>query len=124
VLIVLFPLFIPPDIWVGEPPSVAPSRSLWRRLRNGYYRWQWPRRLAGYQVKLAISRFTQLWTQRWWNVACPVLYPPVATDFAVVEKTKTILSVGRFTPSWTMDSKKQLELTETFAELDEARQAG
>src|SRR5262249_34161389 len=67
---------------------------------------------------------TQSWTQRWWDLACPVLYPPVDTDFAAVEKTKAIVSVGRFTPSWTMDSKKQRELTEAFAELDEARPAG
>jgi glycosyltransferase involved in cell wall biosynthesis len=123
VLIVLFPLFIPPSTWLGQPLRPVPSDPFRRRLRKWYYRWQWPRRLASYQIKLAISQFTRTWTRRWWDLVCPVLYPPVDTDFAVVEKTKTILSVGRFTPSWTMDSKKQLELTKAFAELDTAHRS-
>ena len=125
VLIVLFPLFVPPNTFVGEPAHHAPQLPPFRKcLRDWYYGWQWPHRLASYQVKLAISHFTQSWTRQWWNISCPVLYPPVGTEVAVVEKSKTILSVGRFTPSDTMDSKKQLELTRVFAELDEARQAG
>jgi glycosyltransferase involved in cell wall biosynthesis len=39
-------------------------------------------------------------------------------------KFKTILSVGRYTPSHTIDSKKQLELTKTFMEMDEGLRAG
>jgi L-malate glycosyltransferase len=124
VLIVLFPLFIPPRTVVGEPAQPVESRSIRNLILSLYYRLQWPRRLASYRVKLAISHFTQSWTRKWWNVSCPVLYPPVNTEMAVVEKTKTILSVGRFTPSHTMDSKKQLELTQTFAAMDEARRTG
>jgi glycosyltransferase involved in cell wall biosynthesis len=124
VLIVLFPLFIPPDTWVGQPDK-ASNRPWYRHIfRRVYYGWQWPRRLATYQVKLAISQFVRTWTKRWWNLCCPVLYPPVGTNFAEVKKTKMILSVGRFTPSETMDSKKQLELMVAFAELDEVRRAG
>src|SRR5262249_25963456 len=115
--------FVPPNTWLGEPLRPVPSDPFRRRLRKWYYRWQWPRRLATYQIKLAISHFTRTWTQRWWDLVCPVLYPPVNTDFANVEKTKTILSVGRFTPSRTMDSKKQLELMKAFAELDAAHRS-
>ncbi len=124
VLIVLFPLFIPPDRVVGEPDSSPPRPPIQKWLRDRYYGWQWRRRLDSYQVKLSISHFTQSWTRRWWNLSSPVLYPPVATDVAPAEKSKTILSVGRYTPSYTMDSKKQLELTKTFTELDEGLRAG
>jgi glycosyltransferase involved in cell wall biosynthesis len=124
VLIVLFPLFIPPDTFVGEPSAPPQRRSIRKWLRNRYYRWQWRDRMDTYGVKLAISHFTQSWTRRWWNISCPVLYPPVGTAVASVEKSKSILSIGRFTPSYAMDSKNQLELMMVFANLCDARRAG
>jgi glycosyltransferase involved in cell wall biosynthesis len=124
VLIVLFPLFIPPDTVVGEPSAAPRRRSMRKWLRDGYYGWQWRDRMASYRVKLAISHFTRSWTRRWWNISCPVLYPPVSTAVAPAEKSRAILSVGRFTPSYTMDSKKQLELMRAFSQLRDARRAG
>jgi L-malate glycosyltransferase len=124
VLIVLFPLFVPPDIWVGERTIDRQRRPIRRCLHDLYYSWQWPRRLASYDVKLAISHFTQSWTRQWWDISCPVLYPPVNCDTETVEKSKTILSVGRFTPSDAIDSKKQLEMTRVFSEMPDARKAG
>ena len=124
VLIVLFPLFVPPEIWVGERMVARPTRPIRKCLHDWYYSWQWPRRLASYDVKLAISHFTQSWTRQWWDISCPVLYPPVNSEVEAVEKSKMILSVGRFTPSDAIDSKKQLELTRVFFEMTDARKAG
>ncbi len=124
VLIVLFPLFVPPDTWVGERPVIRRARPIRKCLRDLYYCWQWPRRLASYKIKLAISQFTQSWTNDWWGISCPILYPPVDSEVERVEKSKTILSVGRFTPSETIDSKKQLELVRAFSGMPQAREAG
>lgn len=144
VLIVMFPLFIPPDRVVHEPDTARPRPPIQKWVREQYYGWQWRRRLGSYRVKLAISHFTQTWTRNWWKVSCPVLYPPVAWsertragaldavrrleyvepgDAAAV-KHKTILSVGRYTPSHTIDSKKQLELTNAFMEMNEGVRTG
>ncbi len=93
---VLFP-FVPKRAqWPWNTPPTGALGRLRHAARLSYYGWGWRRRMAGYQVKLANSRFTQQWTRRLWDVDSEVVYPPVDCRFEVVPKTPTILSVGRF----------------------------
>jgi glycosyltransferase involved in cell wall biosynthesis len=97
VLRVLFP-FEPKRAqwpWNGSREWGLLGRVTWQ-LRLLYHDWGWRRRMGGYQIKLANSRFTRDWTRRLWEVDCDVVYPPVDGRFAVTPKNRTVLSVGRF----------------------------
>jgi glycosyltransferase involved in cell wall biosynthesis len=116
VLVVLFPFHERPRLWVrGEGPSDSGLR-LWSGLKRLYHDWEWQRRMETYQIKTAISRFSQVWTKRRWGIDCEIIYPPVANCFRPGLKTNTILSVGRFTS--TGPSKRQLEMMAAFDELN------
>jgi glycosyltransferase involved in cell wall biosynthesis len=123
VLIVLLPLYVPPNL-CREPAGGPQPPSSRKYFRDWYYGWQWSHRLASYRVKLSVSHFSQSLTRRRWNITCPVLYPPVGTTLVAAEKSKTILSVARFTSSDSVCNKKQLELTWAYDGLHEARQSG
>jgi glycosyltransferase involved in cell wall biosynthesis len=121
VLTVLFPLEEPPYLKAKRRLDPAAPSSLKRSLKHAYHRWEWKQRLAGYQQKIAISRFSKEWTTRRWGIDCDVIYPPVDIEFDVEKKTNLILSVGRFATEG--HSKKQLEMLSAFAELkDELRE--
>ena len=116
VLFVLFPFAVPSH---AAPPTAAiPSAtaSLRVRLKRQYNRWEWRKRMATYQLKLAISSFTRRWTQCWWGVDCRVVFPPCDDLFGSVPKTDTLLSVGRFSTEW--HTKRQLEMVTAFRELE------
>jgi glycosyltransferase involved in cell wall biosynthesis len=79
----------------------------------------WQRHIVGYQHRVANSHFTKQWAKRRWNIDCQVIYPGVKTNFQVVNKLKSILSVGRFATSGI--SKKQLDMIVAFQWLKESR---
>ncbi len=114
ILVVLFPSFDRHKVW---PWKADPSDDsvFWSWLRRTYYDWEWRKRLATYQLKIAISRFTQEWTKRWWDIDCQVVYPPVDNHFRAVDKANMILSVGRFTT--TGHRKNQLEMITAFRKM-------
>jgi glycosyltransferase involved in cell wall biosynthesis len=113
VLLVLFPFFLPVH---GSPQSSSDhSDSIRKRLSLAYYKWEWKKRMAGYEVKTAISSFTQTWAQRRWGIDCQVIYPPVENRFRIVPKSNIILSVGRFSVEGEGHGKKQLEMLNAFS---------
>ncbi len=116
VLLVLFPLFKRLDTWPWTDDRVNSSLQIRRRLRRWYDDWEWNKRFGTYQMKLAISHFSQTWAKRWWGVECNVVYPPVDNDYNIVEKSDTILSVGRFTAAGVL--KKKLEMLTAFRQLE------
>jgi glycosyltransferase involved in cell wall biosynthesis len=115
VLVVLFPFFRPLDIGVASSSHVAEGSLLRQYLRRSYHRWEWKRRMSSYQLALATSQFTRLWTGRWWDIDCRVVYPPVETGSRRVNKKNIILSVGRFSTQW--HRKKQAEMAGAFRQL-------
>lgn len=112
VMILLFPFTSPLDEWRLQLPAggVTPS---WRaRMRCAYYRGQYAALWRGYQVKLAISEFTNHWSQRRWGVNCDVL-PPVVDCSALNEsKEDLVLTLGRF--SVVGVQKHQREMAQAF----------
>ena len=106
ILTVLFPLDEPAGLQTSGPHSLT------HLVKRAYHRWEWNRRLAGYQQRVAISEFARAWTKRRWGVDCEVIYPPVDTRFELEEKADLILSVGRFATRG--HSKNQLEMLGTF----------
>jgi len=119
VLVVLFPYFDKNLEWPWARNSDPGSR-LRSALRSTYYNWDWKKRMATYQTKLANSEYTASWTKRRWEIDCRVIYPPVETGFAASEKSNIILNVGRFVGKGR--SKNQLELLGAFRELRAARE--
>lgn len=122
VLVILFPYFNRFCSWPWKEGAPADGSRLWKRLRRFYYDWEWKKRLNTYQLKMAISHYTQVWTKHWWGVDCQVVYPPVDNPFRVADKANTILSVGRFSTAGR--SKKQLEMVTAFRQMDDARLQG
>ena len=111
VLAVLFPLDEPAGLRT-EAATAASMSGLTRLAKRAYHRWEWGRRLGGYQQRVAISRFAAEWAKRRWGIECDVIYPPVDTNCGVEEKENLILSVGRFFTQG--HSKKQLEMLHAF----------
>lgn len=118
ILIVLFPLFNPLDSWPWKPDPADAHGKIWQRLRRTFYDWEWHKRFDTYQTKVAISKYTRLWTRRWWDIDCEVVYPPVDTTFNAsdLEKDNAIISVGRFVSRGV--TKCQLEMMQAYRELD------
>jgi len=114
-LVVLFPFHERPS---SEIPS-DDNALLRNRIKTVYHEWEWQKRLSTYQIKVANSRFSQIWTKRRWDIDCEIIYPPVDTHIQPGDKKNAILSVGRFTA--TGHTKKQLEMMTTFDELRNSR---
>jgi glycosyltransferase involved in cell wall biosynthesis len=112
VLVVLFPWFDRRN----EGPCRRQGHTLRDHMRRLFSDWEWRRRFATYQVKLANSLFTREYARRWWNVDCQVVYPPAGGDFERTDKADAILSVGRFATLG--HSKKQLEMMAAFRRLE------
>ena len=108
VLVVLFPFHRP--VHLASAPDNRPGA-----LRRAYHRWEWKRRLATYTATISISDYTRTWTSRWWGTDSMVVHPPVHAVQTNDLKAAMVLSVGRF--SGGRHSKRQEEMTRTFAEL-------
>jgi L-malate glycosyltransferase len=122
VLIVLFPLFVKSRTWPwNDPPRRASD--LRRQARRSYYDWEWRRRLASYESIVSISEFTREWTNRYWETDSVVVYPPVAmAEPAQIERTNTIVSVGRFATEGHL--KRHADLIGAFSSLEDLRAIG
>ena len=71
---------------------------------------------ARYDLRWAISRFTQQWIQRYWALPGSLLYPAVDVEnFVALPKEPWILSVGRFFAG--QHNKQHLAMVRTFGEL-------
>jgi glycosyltransferase involved in cell wall biosynthesis len=118
VLVVLFPMFDPFNVWPWIDPSPGSSSTLRKCVREAYYEWEWRQRLYSYRARLAISEFTRKWTKDRWRIGCKILYPPVDTNFSSAEKANVILSVGRFAGSGV--KKNQVEMATVFRRMVES----
>jgi glycosyltransferase involved in cell wall biosynthesis len=78
------------------------------------YRALWLDHLASYQLKLSNSYYTRFWTRMFWEIDCPVVYPPVPLRPARVAKENLIVAVG---PLGTTCPGKELELILAFKQL-------
>jgi glycosyltransferase involved in cell wall biosynthesis len=117
-LFVLFPFYVRP----GDSPEIR-RLPFWKRARHAaYHTWEWRRRLATYDRRIAISEFTRGWTRGRWRVRCDVVYPPVDVAFNDGPKDPLVLSVGRF--STMAHTKKQLEMMQAFRPLAKTTLAG
>ena len=110
-LLILFPFYIRP-----EHMHAVKALPAWKRVRHGtYHGFEWRRRLATYQNRFSISKFSREWTQRRWALDTSVIYPPVDVTVIPLAKEALILSVGRF--STVAHTKKQLEMMHAFRQL-------
>ena len=89
------------------------------RMHQWAHERHWRRRFAGYDVKLANSRFTADWTRAYWGAACDVLHPPVNVTVPDGPKRDVIAALGRFTPF-----KRQLDLVRAFRDRVSPRLPG
>jgi glycosyltransferase involved in cell wall biosynthesis len=110
ILAVLFPMF--------TPFHLLPSRgqaSLWDLGRRAYSLVEWKQRLAGYDLRIAISQYTRHWVRRMWGVDTAIVYPPTPLPPSVLEKEALIVSIGRFASGGHV--KSQLEMVGAFRDL-------
>lgn len=92
------------------PDAAAYADMLARQIR---------RALAGYDLLLANSRYTQQWITRRWEQPSQVLYPPIdIADLSPAPKQPIILSVGRFFAG--SHNKKHLPMIQSFRALCDA----
>jgi glycosyltransferase involved in cell wall biosynthesis len=115
VLVVLFPLDERPYKQSQQNTEEGNESYLAALGKRKYHEWEWKKRMNSYQQRISISQFTKIWVQQRWATQSEVIYPPVDTDFDPVEKTNTILSVGRFATEG--HSKNQLEMMSAFQDL-------
>ena len=121
-LIVLFPFDAAAHI---QPRGEILAKSaLRRRVETAYQKWEWKRRMSGYQLKTAISEFSREWARRRWDIDCRVIYPPVEGGFRRAEKSDTVLSVGRFALEGEGHTKRQPEMLACFGDLAEGELGG
>jgi glycosyltransferase involved in cell wall biosynthesis len=116
-LIVLFPAA--PAPYIKPEGEFNSKRALTHPARYAYQSWLWGKRMAGYQVRTAISDFSRRWTQKFWGIDCEIVYPPVDTSFGRQEKEQIILSVGRFAIEGEGHRKKQEHMLQTFGRMKE-----
>ena len=116
-LIVLFPAA--PAPYINAEGEFNSKRALTHPARYAYQSWVWGKRMAGYQVRTAISDFSRRWTQKFWGIDCEIVYPPVDTGFGRQEKEPIILSVGRFAIEGEGHRKKQEQMLQTFGRMKE-----
>lgn len=75
--------------------------------------------VAGYDLLLANSRYTQQWISRRWGQSSTVLYPPIdIVDLPAGQKQQIVLSVGRFFAG--NHNKKHLPMVQSFRALCDA----
>lgn len=115
-LIVLFPASTAPYVKPGG--GFLRNAALKHPARYLYKSWEWKQRMAGYQIKTAISDFSRLWASKHWRIDCQIVYPPVDTNFRRLEKENLLLSVGRFAIEGEGHTKKQPEMLATFREME------
>lgn len=93
------------------------------RLRN---RFPWllrdPRdisHLSSYDAVVGVSQYTVDWIEQLWGCPAEVLYPPIQVEqfHPVTERTREIVSAGRFFAPGGGHSKRQLEQVQTFATI-------
>ena len=72
--------------------------------------------LDSYDTVLANSAYTQAWIAKLWNRPAEILFPPIELSgiTPMTERTKTILTVGRFFAPGHGHSKRQLEIVNMF----------
>lgn len=114
-LIVLFPAPTAPYIKLGGELDM--KSALRHPAKYLYKSWEWKKRMAGYQVKTAISEFSREFARRHWRIKCQIVYPPVDTHFRRIEKENIILSVGRFAIEGEGHTKKQPEMLAGFRQM-------
>ena len=75
--------------------------------------------IASYKDILVISKFSQNWIKKYWQLPSTILYPPVSThDFKPAKNNKNqIVNIGRFFVDG--HNKKQLEMAYEFAKMCE-----
>jgi glycosyltransferase involved in cell wall biosynthesis len=75
--------------------------------------------LEAYNVVLANSQYTRDWIRTLWSREADVLFPPidVARLSPKPERTRTVLSVGRFFAPGLGHAKRQLEMVRWFGDL-------
>ncbi len=110
ILAVLFPMFTP----FHRLPSRGQA-SLWDLGRRAYSLVEWKQRLAGYDLRIAISQYTRHWVRRMWGVDTAIVYPPTPLPPSVHEKEALIVSIGRFASGGHV--KSQLEMVDAFKDL-------
>jgi glycosyltransferase involved in cell wall biosynthesis len=117
-LIVLFPTETAPHL-KSLPPEIRhkPRARQWAERR--YQRFEWKKRMEGYQVATAISEFSRDWTRRRWDIDSTIIYPPVDNHFKHVPKKNLLLSVGRFALEGEGHPKRQREMLTAYRELQE-----
>jgi glycosyltransferase involved in cell wall biosynthesis len=115
VLMVLFPFS--PAAYIKDQDHSGRRNFFRKGLSQAYYKWEWKRRTAGYQIATAISNFTRIWTQRRWAVDCQVINPPVDSHFRRRSKSNIVLSVGRFSVDGEGHGKKHLEMLNAFGDI-------
>jgi glycosyltransferase involved in cell wall biosynthesis len=78
--------------------------------------------LESYDCILANSEFTRSWIQRLWQRESEVLFPPIRIGELAPEaqRTKTVVTVGRFFRPGTGHAKRQLEMVRMFGEFSRA----
>jgi glycosyltransferase involved in cell wall biosynthesis len=122
-LVVLFPAYA--SFYAQPLGGVLWLKSALRQpFEHFYQRWEWRRRMEGYQLKTAISEFSREWALRRWGVDCRILHPPVDDDFGPAEKEDVILSVGRFALPAGGHTKKQAEMLGAFRQMTEGGLTG
>ena len=121
-LIVLFPT--PTAPYVKPEGGVDTELARKHPGKYLYQSWVWKKRMDSYDLKTAISAFSSEWAQRHWGINCDVVFPPVNTAFARVEKEKLILSVGRFALEKDGHRKNQEQMLEVYRQLNADRSLG
>jgi glycosyltransferase involved in cell wall biosynthesis len=122
-LVVLFPAYA--SFFIQPQSRTIRLKSALRQPPEHFYqKWEWRKRLEGYQVRTAISEFSREWTRRRWNFDCEILYPPVDIDFRRADKSDTVLSVGRFVLPGDGHTKKQGEMLDAFRRMKDEGLAG
>jgi L-malate glycosyltransferase len=117
-LIILFPSNTAAHLKPPPPEILRKSRPR-QWAERLYQRYEWKKRVEGYQVVTAISEFSREWTRRRWGMASEIVHPPVDTHFRRVPKENIILSVGRFALPGEGHTKAQPEMLSAYRQADE-----
>jgi glycosyltransferase involved in cell wall biosynthesis len=99
------------------PVSGGPSRLNALRAIAAVHRDDTHEFVGTYQRFLSDSRYTAHWVAELWRVKSDVLYPPVRPVVAPAEKTRSIVSIGRFFDPGHGHCKKQREMVDAFTAL-------
>ena len=74
--------------------------------------------LEAYDTVMANGEYTRGWIDRFWSTDSEVLFPPIQTDrlHPAEQRTKSIVTVGRFFSPGLGHAKRQLEMVQMFGE--------